>query len=250
MITLRKIRTLRPRVQLRKAGSLMYQVARGEALDDSFIAGLEEIVLSLYILSEADRERLERLFSLYLETHDRLVAKDIHYLALEILGEEAGEWDFIDGDGNLDASSRTIKPHSLFLDRVRSPYNIGAIFRSAESFCIDHIYLREGCGNVESPRCVRTSRGAISTVPYSIVRDLSVLEESPVFALETGGEPLSGFSFPESGICVLGSEEDGVSPEVLAMCQSRVTIEQFGSKGSINVSVAAGILCYSWTLTL
>ena len=158
------------------------------------------------------------------------------------------DWDLVDGQGRLDAEGRRQLPHSLFLDRVRSPYNIGAVFRSAESFCVDHIYLRRGCGDVTSPRCARTARGATETVPYTIVDDLEVLKGRTVFALETGGEALSSFSFPEDAVCVIGSEEDGVSADVLGMCSSRVTIEQFGSKGSINVSVACGILLHAWAL--
>ena len=61
--------------------------------------------------------------------------------------------------------------------------------------------------------------------------------------------PSSPWSWAEDdGICVLGGEEDGVSPDVLALCSRRVSIEQFGAKGSINVSVAAGILLHAWAV--
>ena len=111
---------------------------------------------------------------------------------------------------------------------------------------------------------MRTSRGTVDLVPHSVVDDLSVLEGRTVFALELGGVPLEEFDFPDDGICVLGGEEDGVSPDdgicvlggeedgvspdVLALCSRRVSIEQFGAKGSINVSVAAGILLHAWAV--
>ena len=61
-----------------------------------------------------------------------------------------------------------------------------------------------------------------------------------------GGTDRNTFGFPKSGVVVLGSEEFGISPEVLACCGTRLTIAMGGSKGSLNVSVAAGILLQRW----
>ena len=177
---------------------------------DDYIRALDGIVQKLDFLSEGDKERFHRLYMKYLEDRDILYLKDINQLALQALGEEMADWD--------------------------------------SSFCVDHIYLREGCGDVGSPRCLRTSRGAVDVVPHTVVEDLSVLKERTVFALETGGDKISDFHFPQDGICVIGSEEDGVSPDVLALCDGRVSIEQFGAKGSLNVSVATGIMLHSWAL--
>ncbi len=248
MIRLKKIEGLKERTKLRKCGSLMYEEGRLHNLDDDYISGLSSIAASSLLLEEGERKELEKLFSLYLSSHDPLVAKDIYYLILRVLGEEVADWDFRDESGALDSSRRSVKKHSLFLDRIRSPYNIGAIFRSAEAFEVDHIYLYQ-CGDVKSPRCERSARGTVSAISYTLVDDLEVLKKGrAVFALELGGESLSSFDFPSDAICVLGSEEDGVSPEVLSLCDGRVSIEQFGSKGSLNVSVAAGILLHSWAM--
>ena len=152
MITLKKIRTLKDRTQLRKAALLMYRESEQRGLDDDYLEGLRSIALSSPVLTQSDKSGLDALFSSYLASRDPLCAKDIYYMLLRLLGEEPAEWDFVTEDGHLDASGRTVLPHSLFLDRIRSPYNIGAIFRSAESFGVEHIYLRQGCGDVHSPR--------------------------------------------------------------------------------------------------
>ena len=133
MITLKKIRTLKDRTQLRKAALLMYRESEQRRLDDDYLEGLRSIVLSSPVLAQSDKSGLDALFSSYLASRDPLCAKDIYYMLLRLLGEEPAEWDFVTEDGRLDASGRTVLPHSLFLDRIRSPYNIGAIFRSAES---------------------------------------------------------------------------------------------------------------------
>ena len=75
---------------------------------------------------------------------------------------------------------------------------------------------------------------------------LKTYEPGTVIALELGGTSINEFAFPERGVAVLGSEEFGISPAVLSCCGSRVTIPMGGSKGSLNVSVAAGILLQRW----
>jgi len=77
--------------------------------------------------------------------------------------------------------------------------------------------------------------------------------DGPFFALETGGTPLADFSFPSRGIIIAGSEELGVSPEALAAADGslgRVSIPSYGAKGSLNVSVAFGIVMQAWAACL
>ena len=75
----------------------------------------------------------------------------------------------------------------------------------------------------------------------------------PVFALETGGVPLADFPFPRRGILIAGSEELGVSPRALAAADAsagRVSIQSYGAKASLNVSVAFGIAVEKWASRL
>ena len=76
-------------------------------------------------------------------------------------------------------------------------------------------------------------------------------EDLPVFALETGGTDINEFKFPQRGICIIGSEELGVSPEALARATyGTVTIPMKGLKASLNVGVAFGILMQKWVESL
>lgn len=249
MITIKKILTLKPRLQVRKCGELCYLIAKGkEELDSEYVKGLESILLSSCLINEADKIYIQDSFK-KLGEGKLLSGEDIYYKCLEILGEEVADWDFVNEDGVLDSSKRTIFPHYLFLDRIRSPFNLGSIFRSAESFGIKHIYIRDNSAALTSPRALRTSRGAIDSVSHSIVKLEEFKTELPLFALELGGTELNSFSFPQEGIAVIGSEETGVSPELLSLCDKslgRVSIKQYGAKGSINVSVAAGIMMHAW----
>ena len=71
----------------------------------------------------------------------------------------------------------------------------------------------------------------------------------PVFALEVGGRDITEFEFPDYGICIIGNEESGVSPSSLKAADrslGRVSIRQYGAKGSINVASAAAIMLSAW----
>ncbi len=249
MITIKKILTLKPRLQVRKCGELCFLIAKGkERVDIEYLEGLEAILQSSAMVNENNKLFFNSCFN-KLKSGEKLFGEDIYYRCLDILGEEVADWDFIGDDGVLDSSKRTIFPHYLFLDRIRSPFNLGSIFRSAESFGIKHIYIRDNSASLSSPRAIRTARGSISSVSYSIV-NLDVFKtELPLFALELGGEEMESFNFPKEGIAVIGSEETGVSPELLSLCDNslgRVSIKQYGAKGSVNVSVASGIMMHAW----
>ena len=245
MITLKKISTLKPRVQVRKCGGAMHLAFLGTVYDNEYIQGLLDILLHSELVSDDDKEYFRRAFASFSEG-SLLSGEDIYYRCLKILGEESADWDAVDEELKLDSAKREVRPVRLLLDRVRSPYNIGSIFRSAESFGVEHIYLYE-CGDVSSPRAARTSRGAVDVIPYTIIDSLSEVP-GPFFALETGGVLIKDFAFPREGTCIIGSEESGVSPECLALAEnSKVTIPLYGAKGSINVSVATGILLYEWS---
>ena len=180
--------------------------------------------------------------------------EDLCQLLLRSVGAEPSDWDFMDEDGTLDGSARTVLPHTLVLDRLRSPFNVGSVFRTADSFGIQKIILIEGTASITHPRCLRTAKGTLDTVEHiSMSEDdfCSFVEAQalPLFALELGGHELGSFSFPLEGAAVLGSEEFGVSPRLLSLCDQslgRVSIALAGSKGSINVSVAAGIMLQHW----
>jgi TrmH family RNA methyltransferase len=127
------------------------------------------------------------------------------------------------------------------------------MFRTAESFGAEKLFLSPLCADPLHPRSQRTAMGCVDALPWER-RDLfaeaaSLASTLPLFALETGGTPLGEFIFPQRGILIAGSEELGVSPQALAAADAslgRVTIPCYGAKGSLNVSVAFGIVMQAW----
>lgn len=245
MITKKKLESLKERTRLRKISIIMHQAAfdvkAGKGVDLEYIND----VLSLTSYGKIDSSLPPEAVIVKLDD----ISQDI----LRRLGAEPSDWDFRETTtGALDASARVLQDKILVLDRIRSPYNVGAIFRSADSFGISKIILVEGTASPEHIRAQRTSMGTVSTVDWTFMKEeevvsfLKTYNPDEVLALEVGGEDINTFSFPKRGVGILGSEEFGISPAVLACAGRRVSIPLGGSKGSLNVSVAAGIFLQHW----
>ncbi len=249
MLTEKKLLSLKERTRIRKISMILAESAHRARLNQvPDLVYLNTILplASLKTISTEKPQTEEQFKSLAFKLEDYAQA------LLSRLGAEPSDWDFTDDSGLLDVSKRKIEDKILVLDRLRSPYNVGAVFRSADSFGIKKIILVEGSASPEHQRARRTSRGTTGTVEWCFMTEdetvklLKNYKEGEVLALELGGEDINTFAFPERGAAVLGSEEFGISPEILACCTGRISIPMAGTKGSLNVSVAAGILLQRW----
>lgn len=184
------------------------------------------------------------------------VLRDIEHLRfglMEHLGAAPADWDFYDPEaGGMSRDQAVLIPAGVYLDDIRSPFNVGAMFRTAEAFGVERIHLSPYTADPEHKRAYRTSMGCVEILPWSRTA-LEELDEEPFFALEVGGTPVEEFAFPTHGIVAVGSEELGISPEVRRRAQESlgiVSIATGGAKGSLNVSVAFGILMHRWFAAL
>ncbi len=142
-------------------------------------------------------------------------------------------------------------PVMVICNDLRSALNVGSIFRTGDAFRIAHIWL---CGISAQPphrEILKTALGATETVPWTYrehVRDLVIeLQATGVqcIGLEqtSGSKPLQDWAWDgQSPIAlVAGNEVHGVSDDLLDQLDGYMEIPQFGSKHSLNVSVATGI---------
>jgi len=182
----------------------------------------------------------------------------VKHLLLTETGRDQADWDFTCDDGRLDPVKRQVfEGMQVYLEDIRSPFNVGAMFRTAESFGVEKIFLSPFCADPRHRRSERTAMGCVDIVSWER-RDFFPETEIPklpfpVFALETGGVPLTEFPFPRRGLLIAGSEELGVSPRALSAADAslgRVSIPCYGAKASLNVSVAFGIALHAWGQTL
>ena len=188
----------------------------------------------------------------------------LRHALLAATGQAPADWDLLDpATGLPDRAARRRRPGMrAYLEDLRSPFNVGSAFRTADAFGLEELLLSPMTADPAHPRAERSAMGAVGLVPWrragleclassGTATSGTVPSFGPAFALELGGTPIGEFQFPSSGIVVLGSEELGVSPEALARCElGSVSIPMAGAKGSLNASVAFGILLYAWSAYL
>lgn len=173
---------------------------------------------------------------------------------LKIIGTFPAEWDLVIAPhASPFDESGVVRKRSFFpgvcvyAEDIRSPFNIGSIFRTAEGLGAEKVYISPNCVDPMQPRAVRSGMGCVETMGYERKSLEELPPDVPVFALETGGTSIEEFDFPEAGICIIGSEELGVSPQSLKRATyGTVTIPMTGLKASLNVGVAFGILMQKW----
>lgn len=146
----------------------------------------------------------------------------------------------------------------VLLDNIRSTFNVGGIFRSADGVGIRKIHL---CGITPSPKNIKvhkTSLGAENTVPYEIHPNAVTITHKlkqqgyRIWAIEKTDSSQSIFNFElndqsDPTLLIVGNEIIGIDPDVLKLCDKHLHIPMLGLKNSLNVAIAFGIAVYSLT---
>jgi TrmH family RNA methyltransferase len=274
MISLAKLETLPRTLRLRKAAKLIEEAefraaGQGEALAGDYWAELLGMFRGDPLFSPAESAALGETEALLrglppeqpggpgqasAQTRLRRALTLARYILLAKTGWVPADWDQLDLEGRLDPQKRRSFPGvGIYLEDLRSPFNVGAIFRTAESFGVEKMYLSPLCADPLHPRAVRTAMGCVAILPWERLSGGLTPAAGPFFALETGGRGIKDFPFPSRGTMIAGSEELGVSPPALALADSslgRLSIPTYGAKGSLNVSVAFGIAMQAWAAAL
>lgn len=148
----------------------------------------------------------------------------------------------------------TKKPIIVVLDNIRSLNNIGSIFRTADAFLIQKIYL---CGITAQPPhrdIQKTALGSTASVDWAYVEDTSKLlqdlkaQNVITIAVEQaqGACELQNFTPQKNQVYafIFGNEVKGVAQEVVTACDKVVEIPQFGTKHSLNVAISCGVVLW------
>lgn len=143
-------------------------------------------------------------------------------------------------------------PMHLVLENIRSLYNVGSMFRTADAVRIESVHLCGFTGRPPRKEIAKTALGAQDTVPWeyyeSGVDAVRRLQKRGVHvvAVEHTDESrdLWSFQVPFPIAFVFGYEIEGISHETLTACDGAIQIPMFGSKGSLNVAVACAVTLY------
>ena len=142
-------------------------------------------------------------------------------------------------------------PFVIVLDEITDVRNFGAIARTAECAGVDAIVIPARGGASVNADAVKTSAGALLSIPVcrelSLKNALQFLQSSGlkvIGATEKGTKNYTETAMNEPVAILMGSEDDGIAPEHLRLCDELVKIPILGAIQSLNVSVAAGIIMY------
>lgn len=143
-------------------------------------------------------------------------------------------------------------PVHVVLHNVRSLYNVGAFFRTADGSGVREVVLSGITARPPRKEIAKTALGAEESVPWCAVDDLArwladfAAAGGQVAAIETTPDAIDLFDWaPTWPVAVLfGHEVDGLPPDLLALSQVQVRIPMHGTKRSLNVATAAGVVLY------
>ena len=166
----------------------------------------------------------------------------------------------VNGQGILGIAKKCVNDlHSLIvedglyvaLDGVQDPGNLGTIIRTAVAAGAKGIFLLKGTVDPYNEKCVRSTMSALCNIPifedvtlsefYDFIKDNTI--KTYVTSLENA-KPYHTISYAKRTMIILGNEGNGVSREIIEMCDQAITIPMYGDIESLNVSIAAALSMY------
>ena len=159
---------------------------------------------------------------------------------------------FLATQGSAPYDSIGSLPVQVLLDNVRSMYNVGSFFRTADAVRLEKLILGGITAYPPKNQISKTALGAEETVPWEHhvdpVARIQELHASgcEIAAIETSVHAVDLFDWhPRFPVClVFGHETDGIRPEIMNLCDTHVRIPMLGRKHSLNVATAGGVMLY------
>lgn len=148
-------------------------------------------------------------------------------------------------------------PVIAVLENVRSAYNVGSVFRTADAFLIEAIYITGYTAKPPHKEIRKTALGAEETVSWkhfaNATQAVRTLKQDgyKVFAVEQVVNSISLEKFDATGkiAVIFGNEVIGVEQSTIAVCDGTIEIPQLGMKHSLNIATAAGVVLWELVRT-
>ncbi len=135
---------------------------------------------------------------------------------------------------------------SLALDGIQDPGNFGTIIRTADWFGIKQIFASPDCADLYNSKTIQATMGSFLRMKVQVIDLEKLIAENKfeqIAVAVMNGENISKVAFAKNGLMILGSEGKGVSKSIIEKATHPVTITGKGTAESLNVAVAAGIIC-------
>lgn len=145
-------------------------------------------------------------------------------------------------------------PVIAILENIRSAYNVGSVFRTADAFLIESIIITGYTAQPPHKEIKKTALGAEESVDWKYFQTtrqaIDYLREInyKIYSVEQVDDSISLINLPglstEKTAFIFGNEVSGVEEDIISLCDGCIEIPQFGMKHSLNISVAAGIVLW------
>jgi tRNA G18 (ribose-2'-O)-methylase SpoU len=226
--------------------------------DFSFNAGkLADLKSKIRGLSDSENSDVSRLAALEAHLHDKMTLK--HFVAYGIpferlLHKNLQDDEFLIIENDKSAAPEETLPLVFVLDNIRSAFNVGSIFRTAECLGAERVLL---CGYTPNPTQWKVEKTAMGTQEYMTWEEhphlmdcLETLKEDGyrLVALETAASASDLYEEfdTEPTAFILGNERFGLDPEILKIIDEVRVIPLRGRKNSLNVGVTAAVAGFEW----
>ena len=220
-----------------KSGKEINKILIQKGINKELFHELKEVTAGKnYFIQYVPTEKLDRMTT---GTHQGVIAfiSPISYYKIEELIDDAIEHDK--------------KSCFLFLDRLTDVRNFGAIARTAECMGVDAVVIPGKSSVQVTSDAIKTSSGALNRIK---VCRTDVLKDSLFYAQQSGfriiactektSVPLQEANLRGNVIIIMGSEEDGISADLMKLADVRARIPLKGEIASLNVGVATGMILY------
>ncbi len=133
----------------------------------------------------------------------------------------------------------------LALDDINDPGNLGTILRVADWYGIDTIFASEETAELYNPKVISASKGSFARVEvvYGDLQKLIKQSDLPVYGTFMNGANIHKTTFNNGCFIVFGNEANGISPNIEKLIDYKITIPKIGGAESLNVAMAAAIVC-------
>ncbi len=170
---------------------------------------------------------------------------------MELIHEKVDESRFVSVQRQFDNNKNAVRfTHAAILDNLRSPFNVGSIFRSSDCFGVGSLALCGITPRPPMPKIERTAMGTLELIPWKYFEKTAEAAACyrekgfRIIGVETVKEaaPLYEAKWPEKSAFVFGNEEFGMMEETLGVCDEFVEIPLLGKKNSLNVASAFSVV--------
>ncbi|MFP5519647.1 MAG: RNA methyltransferase [Bdellovibrionia bacterium] len=218
---------------------------------------IENLRLNFTELKDSLEPELQKLSSLQRVLRPEMTHRELLNLLVPIermLHKNLTDVEILTDDKTTNTEAKDKLPLVFVLDHLRSSFNVGSIFRTAECLQLSHIYC---CGYTATPENIKTKQTAMGTEKWISWTHFDKTEDClqmlrsrgyRIIALETVRDAKSWdepYEHQPTAI-VLGNERFGISNEVLQLCEEYRNLPVRGIKNSLNVANVASIVAYEW----